>query len=62
MGAILEHIRATVDRMADEAETSRQRERRERWRTAIQATAAFGAAFSGGAAALALVLHWMGKL
>jgi hypothetical protein len=80
MGAVLEQIRATVDRI--EAETQRERrmdtaaakqaeaeakrraksDRIELWKVLLTAFGAFGAAFSGGAAALALLLHWLGKL
>ena len=48
--------------MAVNIEKMRSDMRYESWRFTVQLVAALGTAFAGGAAALGLVLHLMGKL
>jgi hypothetical protein len=51
-----------IDQMTINIEKMRTDMRWETRRFAVQIIAGFGAAFAGGAAALGLVLHLMGKL
>lgn len=51
-----------IEQMTVNIEKMRADDRREMWKIALQLVGALGAAFAGGAAALGLVLHALGKL
>ena len=58
----IDQMTVNIEKMRFDIEAEQKRQAWETRKFVVQIIAGFGTAFAGGAAALGLILHWLGKL